>query len=86
MSWSETWAQISLMRGSVEAEDGGHGAFSGGDCLLHVHAAGSDGADGFGEGEGAGGDVGGVLAERVAGGEGGLDAFFGQDFRPLQDG
>ena len=53
-----------------EAEDGGHGAKTGGDGGLHELAAGADGADGVGEGEGAGGDVGGVLAEGVAGGEG----------------
>ena len=56
----------------VEAEDRGHCAFSGGDGLLHVSAAGADGADGVGEGEGSGGDVGGVFAEGVAGGEGGV--------------
>jgi hypothetical protein len=37
---------------------------------LHELAAGADGAYGVGEGEGVGGDVGGVLAERVAGGVG----------------
>ena len=37
---------------------------------MHELAAGADGADGVGEGEGAGGDVGGVLAEAVAGGVG----------------
>ena len=67
------------MSGGVEAEDGGHGAFACGDGLLHVLAAGADGADGVGEGEGSGGDVGGVFAEGVAGGEGGLDAAFGED-------
>ena len=78
VSWSETWEQISD-EGGVEAEDGGHGAFAGGDGLLHVAAAGADGADGVGEGEGSGGDVGGVFAEGVAGGEGGVDAAFGED-------
>ncbi len=52
---------------------------SGGDGLLHVAAAGADGADGVGEGEGSGGDVGGVFAEGMAGGEGGVDAVFGED-------
>ena len=56
--------------GEVEAEDGGHCAFSGGDGGLHELAAGADGADGVGEGESVGGDVGGVLAEGVAGGVG----------------
>ena len=45
-----------------EAEDGGHGAFALRDGLLHVTATGADGADGVGEGESAGGYVGGVLA------------------------
>ena len=64
-----------------EAEDGGHGSDAGGNGLLHELATGADGADGFGEGEGAGGDVGGVLAEGVAGGEGGAgDAFFCEGF------
>ena len=54
-----------------EAEDGGHGALAGGDGLLHVTAAVTNDANGVGEGEGAGDDVGGVLAEGVAGGEGG---------------
>ncbi len=50
--------------------------------MLHELAARADGADGFGEGEGAGGDVGGVLAEGMAGGEGGAgDAFFCEGFR-----
>ena len=61
-----------------EAEDGGHGAFAGGNGLLHVAAAEADGADGVGEGEGAGGDVGGVLAEGVAGGHSGGDAALGE--------
>ena len=56
--------------GEIEAEDGGHGALAGGDGGLHELAAEADGADGVGEGEGAGGDVGGVLAEGVAGGVG----------------
>ena len=47
--------------------------------MLHVAASGADGADGVGEGEGAGGYVGGVLAEGVAGGEGGGDALFCED-------
>ncbi len=56
--------------GEVEAEDGGHSALAGRDGGLHELAAGADGADGVGEGEGLGGDVGGVLAERVARGVG----------------
>ena len=64
-----------------EAEDGGHRSFSGGDGLLHVAAAAADGADGVGEGEGSGGDVGGVLAEGVACGQGWDDSLFGEDAR-----
>ena len=56
-----------------EAEDGGHGAFAGGNGLLHEAAAGADGGEGFGKGEGAGGDVGAVLAEGMAGGEAGFE-------------
>ena len=69
---------MSSDEGRGKAEDGGHGAFSGRDGLLHVLAAGADGADGVGEGEGAGDDVGGVFAEGVAGGEGGLDVALGK--------
>ncbi len=59
--------------GEVEAEDGGHGSLGGGDGGLRKElAAGADGADGVGEGEGLGGDVGRVLAEGVAG-RGGRD-------------
>jgi hypothetical protein len=61
-----------------EAEDGGHGAFAWRDGLLHVLATGADGADGVGEGESAGDDVGGVFAEGVACGQGWGDALFGQ--------
>ena len=64
-----------------EAKDGSHCAFSGRDGLLHVLAAGAHGADGVGEGQGPGGDVGGVFAEGMAGGEGGMDAAFGEDAR-----
>ncbi len=39
-------------------------------CCMKL-AAGAHGAEGFGEGDGSGGDVGAVFAERVAGGEGG---------------
>ena len=64
-----------------QAEDGGHGALAGGDGLLHVTAAVTNGADGVGEGDGTGDDVGGVLAEGVAGGEGRLEVaeFFLED-------
>ncbi len=62
-----------------EAEDGGHGTLSGRDGLLHEAATGADGAYGVGEGEGSGGNVGGVLAERVSCGDGGGDAVFCKD-------
>ena len=75
----EAWAQRSLTSVSAEAEDGGHGALAGGDGLLHELAAEADGADGVGKVEGAGGDVGGILAERVAGGEGGGEVGQGSD-------
>ena len=48
--------------------------------MLHVLAAGANGADGVGEGEGSGHDVGGVFAEGMAGGEGGLDVALGEGF------
>ncbi len=64
---------------SVEAEDGGHGSFARRHSLLHVAAAGAHDADRVGEGESAGGDVGGVLSEAVAGGEGGVDTALGED-------
>ena len=64
-----------------EAEDGGHGSFSGGDGFLHVAAAVADDADGFGEGDGSGGDVGGVLAKGVAGGVGREDVLGGEGLR-----
>ena len=76
---SETWAQMSLMRSAERPRMAAMAPSPGGNGLLHVAAAAADGADGVGEGEGAGGDVGGVLAEGVAGGEGGGDALFGQD-------
>src|ERR1700729_2804425 len=63
----------------VEAEDCGHCTFAGRDGLLHISAAGADGADGVGEGEGVGEDVGGVFAERMAGGEGRVNAAFDED-------
>ncbi len=74
-----TWEQIWPDEAGIEAEDGGHCAFACGDGLLHVLAAGANGADGVGEAEGSGGDVGGVFAKAVARGEGGLNAAFGED-------
>ncbi len=50
-----------------------------GTALLHEAAAGADGADGVGEGEGSSGYVGGVFAEGVACGVSGGDAGFGED-------
>ena len=70
---------VDLVRG--QAEDGGHCALSGGNGLLHEAAAGADGLDGVREGEGSGGYVGGVFAERMPGGVGGCDAVFGEDAR-----
>jgi len=46
---------------------------------LHGAATGLDGADGVGKAERSGGDVGGPLAEGVAGGQGRLDAVLGED-------
>lgn len=62
-----------------KTEDGCHGSLTGGDGFLHEAATGADGADGVGEGEGSGYDVGGVLAEGVAGGHGGGETVFGED-------
>ena len=62
-----------------ESEDGCHGAFPGGDGLLHEAAAGANGADGVGEGEGSGCYMRRILSEGVPGGEGGGDAVLGQD-------
>jgi hypothetical protein len=56
--------------GDGEAEDGGHCALAGGNGGLHELAAEPDGTDGVGEGESVGGNVCGVLAQGVAGGEG----------------
>ena len=53
-----------------KSQDGRHGAFTLGYGLLHELAAGANSADGLGKREGASGDVGAVLAERVSGGEG----------------
>ena len=63
----------------VQGEDGGHGAFSSGDGGLHGTSAGFDGANGVGEVERAGGDVGGPFTEGVAGGESGMNAMLGED-------
>ncbi len=56
--------------GVVEADDRRHPALVARARRLHEAAPGPDEADGVGEVEGAGGDEGGVLAHRVAGGEG----------------
>ena len=63
----------------AEAEDGGHGALTCRDGFLHEAAAMADGADRVGKGDGAGGDIGGVLAEGVAGGPLRRDSFFRED-------
>jgi hypothetical protein len=56
--------------GPGQAQNRGHGAFALRHGLLHELATGADGADGIGEAERAGGDVGAVLAQGVARGEG----------------
>ena len=68
---SETWAQMSVMRSAERPRMAAMAPSPAGTACCMKLAAGADGADGVGEGEGAGGDVGGVLAEGVAGGEGG---------------
>jgi hypothetical protein len=65
--------------GGVQGEDGGHGALTGGNGQLHGPATGFDRADSIGKTEGSGGDVCRPLAERMAGGKGGLNAVRGED-------
>ena len=70
----------------VEADDRGHAALAARARGLHLLAADPHQADGVGEVEGAGGDEGGVLAHRVAGGERGLRDVHAQLVPALLDG
>ena len=82
LAGSQTWpancAEASLAGGAnrldAEVEDGGHGSVADRHGLLHELAAMAHGAHRVGKAQGAGDDVGGVLAQGVAGDKAGSDA------------
>jgi hypothetical protein len=81
LAGSQTWpghAAVFLAGGAdlidAEVQDGGHGSLAHRHRLLHELAAQAHRAHRVGKAKGAGGDVGGVLAQRVAGDKAGHNA------------